>query len=186
VVAEHARVAVGRALLEIAADLADEAVDVDHQPAVARAGAGLPRARQRLRQQPVELADMPEGERAQKRPQGRGRGQPAAEQPSRAPGPEHAAVVDAVGAQHHRKQQRHRLASRVGRARPVAPQPHQPGRQGLDSQPLGDRRDQHHPGVRDDPLIIELDLQAVQSDGRVTVHHEGGLLTAGPGCANQP
>ena len=48
VVAEQPRVAVGGALLQAAADLADEAVDVDHQPPVAGPGAGLPRALKRL------------------------------------------------------------------------------------------------------------------------------------------
>jgi len=61
VVAELVRVAVARALLGVTVDLADETVDVDHQPPHARAGARLPRALERLRQDSVELADMPEG-----------------------------------------------------------------------------------------------------------------------------
>jgi hypothetical protein len=61
VVAALARVAEPRALLGVAEDLADEAVDVDRQAPRARSGAGLPRARERLGEQPVELAHVPEG-----------------------------------------------------------------------------------------------------------------------------
>ena len=42
------------------------------------------------------------------------------------------------------------------------------------------------PAPADDPLVVELDLHAVQSDQLVIVHHEGDLLTAGPGCHEQP
>ena len=59
-------------------------------------------------------------------------------------------------------------------------------RERLDPQPPRERRDQHHPGVRDDPLIVELDPHAVQSDRLVILHHEGDLLTQAPAAANQP
>ena len=36
------------------------------------------------------------------------------------------------------------------------------------------------PRVRNDPLIVELDRQTVQSDRLVIVHHEGDLLTQAP------
>src|SRR3954468_12231652 len=77
VVAEHAGVAVGGALLQPAADLADEAVDVDDEPLGAGTGAGVPGALKRPAEQRVELADMPEGKRAQPRPERRGRRDPA-------------------------------------------------------------------------------------------------------------
>jgi hypothetical protein len=186
VVAEDLGVAVGRSLLLVAADLADEAVDVDDQPPGPGAGAGPPRALKRLAEQRVELAHMPEGERAQKRSQRRRRRDPAAEQPARAARAQNVAVVDAVSTEHHRKQQRHHLAPRVRGPGTITSQPHQPARERLDSEPPSDRRDQHHASVRDDPLIVELDLQAVQSDSRVIVHHEGDLLIAGPGCPIQP
>jgi hypothetical protein len=186
VVAEDPGVPVGGALLAVATDLADEAVDIDHQPSRAGTGPGLPRARQRLGQQLVQLAHVPEREGAQERPERRRRRDPASEQPASTPGPEHVDVIDAVCAEHHREDQCHHLAARVRGARPIAPQPHQPPRERLDSQALGKRGDQHHAGVRDDPLIVELNPQAVQSDGRVMVHHEGDLLTAGPGCPTQP
>ena len=69
---------------------------------------------------------------------------------------------------------------------PLTAQPHRIARKRLEPEPPGQRRDQHHAGVRNDPFIVELDLHAVQSDGRVIVHHEGDLLTAGPGCPTQP
>ena len=34
--------------------------------------------------------------------------------------------------------------------------------------------------------IVELDPHTVQSDRLVILHHEGDLLSAGPGCSNQP
>jgi hypothetical protein len=179
-------VAVGGALLEAAADLADEAVDIDHQPAVARAGTGLPRALNRPAQQRVELTDMPERKRAQKRPQRRRGRDPAPEQSARPASAQHAGVVDAVGAEHHRVDERHHLAPRVGRPGPLAAQPHQIAGQGLDPKPQRERRDHHDPGVADDALIIELNPHAVQSDRLVILHHEGDLLSAGPGCREQP
>lgn len=45
---------------------------------------------------------------------------------------------------------------------------------------------EHHPGIRDSTLVIEDDPQTIQSDPLVILHHEGDLLTAGPGCCNQP
>ena len=51
VIAQQLGVAVGGALLQPPADLADEAVDIDHQPPVARAGARPPRPLQRLAEQ---------------------------------------------------------------------------------------------------------------------------------------
>ena len=49
--------------------------------------------------------------------------------------------------------------------------------QRLDPQPLRERRRQHDPGVRDRPLVIERDRDAVQSDRPVNMHHEGDLLS---------
>ena len=164
--------------------LADETVDIDHQPLRAGSRTGPPRARDRLGQQPVELADMPERERAQEGPQGGGRRQPAAQQPPCATGSEQLAVIDRVGTQQHREDQRHHLAPRVRRPRPLAPQPHQPPSQTLDPQPLRKRGDQRNPRVRNNPLIVKDDLQAVQSDRLVIMHHLGDLLTQAPDCAH--
>ena len=74
----------------------------------------------------------------------------------------------------------------MGATRPIAPQPYQPPSQQLDSQPPSQRRDQRDPRVRDDPVIVEHNRQRVQSDRVVILHHEGDLLTAGPGCCTHP
>jgi len=49
------------------------------------------------------------------------------------------------------------LRSRVTCAWPVGSQAHHPLRERFDPQPLRERRDEHNPGVRDRPLIIESD-----------------------------
>ena len=132
----------------------------------------------------VELAHVPERERAQKRPQRRGRRQPTAQQPARAPGAQHVGVVDAVGTQHHRVQHRHHLAARVRSARPVATQPHQPAARAPQSPsrpasvatsitPASETR---HARRRTRPA------KPSSPTGLVILHHEGDLLTAGPGC----
>jgi hypothetical protein len=75
---------VSGALLQTPADLADEAVDIDHQPPVAGAGARLPRPLECLAEQLVELAHVPERKRAQERPERRRRRvQPPSSRPVR-------------------------------------------------------------------------------------------------------
>jgi hypothetical protein len=69
VVAALTGVAERGALLEPAVDLADERVDIDDQPPLARTGARRPRAGECVAQPAVELADMPEGERSEERPE---------------------------------------------------------------------------------------------------------------------
>ena len=69
VVAQLVGVAVAGALLGVAVNLTDEAVDVDGQQLVAGAGAQSPRAAQRDGEDPVELTNVPERKRAQERPQ---------------------------------------------------------------------------------------------------------------------
>ncbi|MDP9346199.1 MAG: hypothetical protein M3P44_10820, partial [Actinomycetota bacterium] len=108
------------ALLFAAVNLADERVDVDDQPAGRRSGARLPRARERVGQDAVELADMPKRERAQKRAQRRRRRDPVTEDLAGSPGAQDVAVVNAVRAERHRRDERHDLRTRVRRARPVA------------------------------------------------------------------
>ena len=125
---------------------------------------------------------MPERERAQKRPQRRGRRDPATEQPARAARAQHVAVIDAVGTERHREHQRHHLAARIAHPGPLGSQPHQPLRQLLDPKPRCQRRQQHQARVGNDALVVELDLHAVQSDRPVILHHTGDLLTPGPGC----
>ena len=90
---------------------------------------------------------MAEGEGAQERPQGRGRGYPAAEQPAGLPRPQHVGVIDRVGAEHHRVDQRHHLAPGVGGARQIAWQSHHLPGEGLEPETLRQCRDQRHTGA---------------------------------------
>ena len=84
------------ALLGATVDLADKRIDIDDQTPVAGAGARPPRAREREAEHPVELADVPERERAQKRPQRRRRRHHMPEHRLRLPRTQHIAVIDAV------------------------------------------------------------------------------------------
>src|SRR4051794_8349423 len=96
VVATLARVAERSALLVVAVDLTDERIDVDRQRFLARSGAGRPCPRKALREHPIELADVPEGERAQERPQRRRRADAVPEHRRGLSRSEHIAVLDAV------------------------------------------------------------------------------------------
>ena len=162
-VAALAGVAVRGALLVVAVDLADERVDVDDQPPVAGAGARRPRARERLGEHAVELADVPERERAQERAERRRRRTRCPSTSAVRPDAQHVAVVDAVRA---------RAPSPTPASSPCA-RVRRPGTlaeidalidQRLDPQPPGQRRRQHDPRVGDRPLIVEDDRDAVQSD----------------------
>ncbi len=119
VVAAPAGVAERGALLGAAEHLANERVDIDHEALVARAGASLPGTSQRVCQNAIELADVPERQRAQERAKRRGRGNLMAEQLPGPPGSQQTTVIDAVRAERHRRHQRHDLRAGVGGARPV-------------------------------------------------------------------
>ncbi len=119
---------------------------------------------------------MPERERPQKRPQRRGRHHPVPEHVGGAARAQQIAVIDAVRAERHRRHQRHHLRALVARAGALA-EIHARIDERLDPQPPGERRRQHDSGVRDRPLIIENDRDAVQSDRPVNMHHEGDLLS---------
>ena len=54
----------------------------------------------------------------------------------------------------------------------------------LDSEPLRERRDQRDTRVGDRILIVEHDLDRVQSDWTCRLHHEGDLLSQAPGATN--
>jgi len=155
----------------VAVDLADKAVDVDHEAIGPRSGARPPCAPERLGEHPVELAHVPEAERAQEGAERRGRHRPVGEHRRGATGPEYVAVIDRVRAQQHRVDQRQDLAARTTGARaPAEPD----GRidERLDPQPSPERHREHDPGVDDDSLVVEDDLRSV----RQIVHHAGDLL----------
>jgi hypothetical protein len=135
-------------------DLADEAVDVDDQAPVTGPGARRPRAPERLGEHPVELPDMPERERAQERPQRRGRHGPPPEHRAAAARAQDVAVVDRVSAQQHRRDQRHHLAARIRRTHTIAKIDSLID-QHLDPDSSGERRRQHDTRVRHKPLVVE-------------------------------
>jgi hypothetical protein len=176
VIAAHSGVAERRALLGPAERLADERVDIDDQASVAGSGTGAPRSLDRLVQDAVKLTDMPERERAQERPQRRGRHHAVPEHAAGATRTQDIAVVDAVRAERHRRHQGHHLRALVTRAGTVA-EIDAPVDKRLDPQSRGERRHQHDPRVSDRPLIVERDPDAVQSDRPATMHHEGDLLS---------
>lgn len=86
VVAELVGVAAAGALLLIAEHLADERVQIDQQRTIAGPGAGSPRPLECDIEHPVQLADVPEAERPQKRPERRGRHHLMPEHRLRGPG----------------------------------------------------------------------------------------------------
>jgi len=182
VIPELLGVPVAGALLLLAADLADEAVDIDHQRSLSGAGARLPRPRERDIEDSVELADMPERERTQKRPERGRRHHPVPEDQARAPGSEHVHVIDAVRPGEHPVHQRHHLTARQARSRRPGVEPHRLVHQLLDPQPLRERRGHHQTRVTDEPFLVERHPHRIEVDRpfgnvRRIVHHMGDLLT---------
>jgi len=142
-----------------------------------------PAAHARVGQDAVELADVPERERPQERPERRRRRDRVPEDLTTSPRAQQVAVIDAVRAECHRRDERHDLRARVRRARPVT-EVDAAVNQRLDPQTPRERGRQHDPGVGDRPLIIELNPDGVQSDRPVSMHHEGDLLR-GPRLPSQ-
>ncbi len=182
VISVDARVPVGGALLLIPVDLADEAVQIDHQRPIARTRASPPRPPERDIQDAVELTDVPEGERAQERPERRGCHHPVPEDQTGRTGPQHVHLIDAVRPGDHPVHQRHDLAARQRRARSARVKPHRLVHRLLDPEPLGEGRRDQQPGVADQPLIVELDPHRIETrrpgrNVRCSVHHMGDLLT---------
>jgi hypothetical protein len=107
--------------------------------------------------EPVELADVAEGELAQPGPQGGGGHHVVAQHPPGRPRAQQVGVVDAVRPGQQRVDQRQRLA-----ARPVADADQLIGRL-LQPEMLREGRGQHQPRVGHSMLVVEADLHAVQS-----------------------
>src|ERR1700733_5722758 len=171
-------------LLLLAIGLADKAVHVNDQPLSARPAPRPPRAHQRLVEYPVELAHMPESESPKKRPQRRGRRQPATQQSTRATSPQNITIIDAVGAEQHREHERHHLPARIRSTRPITTKRHEPAHQLLDPESPRERRNERDPRVRNHPLIVKNDPHPVQSDRRVILHHTSDLLIPGRDSRN--
>ena len=121
-----------------------------------------PRAADDSAEHPVELAHMPERERAQERPQRRGRHHPMLQHTPRAARSAAHRVVDRVGADQHRVDRASTPSGRPGRARPPAEIDRLIDHL-LDPEPAAKRRRQHEPGVRDRTLVVERDPQPVHT-----------------------
>ncbi len=186
VITELAGVAVAGAALVVAVNFADEAVDIHDQPPAAGAGTELPRAAQRQAEDAVELADMPEREGPQERPERRRRHRAMTKDRLGVAGPQDVTVIDAVRTQQHRVHQRQHLAPRPRRARPTA-KPDGRVDQRLKAQPAAEGDREHQARVNDDTLIIKRDIRSV----RQTMHHAGDPLMQprsrwhGPSCLHR-
>ena len=160
VVAQHPRVAEGGALLRVAVDLTDRGVHVDrHRPAL-RPGARRPGPPDRLGDHRVELADMPERERSQERPQRRGGHHPERQHRLGSAGAETVRVIDVGSSGQDRGHQRQHLATRTGPADPVDesnPLVHE----GLETEPDHQRGRHDQPGVGHQRRVIEGHRHAV-------------------------
>ena len=171
VIAALVRIPKADALLGIAMHLADEAVGVDDQATVTGSGARSPRASDALVKHAVKLADMPERERAQERPQRRRRRDHMAEHRAGLSRAQHVAVLDAVRPERHRREEAHHLTPGIRRARAIT-EIDRVIDELLDTEAPRQQRRQHHTSVSDRPLIIENDNGSV----RQIMHHAGDLL----------
>ena len=125
---------------------------------------------------------MPEAERAQEGAERRGRHRLVSEQGLGAPGPQQVAVVDRIGSQCHRVQERADLAARLRGGGALA-EVDRLIDEALEAQAVDQGARQHHSRIRDKALVVELDRQRVGPHGRPrTVHHVSDLLMSGRGC----
>jgi hypothetical protein len=129
--------------------------------------------REELFAEPVELADVPEGEGAQESTDcGRGH-YPVAEHPAGGATAQQVGSVDAVPTRDHQVDQGQQLAARPGRTGPVSQVDQLVG--GLfDAQPLGRRGSQQHTRIGDRVGVVEADVEPVQGVGGS--HRERALL----------
>jgi hypothetical protein len=104
-------------------------------------------------------------ERAQERPERRGRRHAVVEQRGGTPGAQGVAIIDRVAVERHRRDQRHDFRVRVRRPRTIA-QANRLVNQRLDPKRSGDRRRQHDPRLRDKPLVVEADRQSTRRDNQ--------------------
>jgi hypothetical protein len=160
----------------VAVDLADRGVHVHGQRPVTGTRAGHPCSAQQLAEHAVELADVPEGERSQPRPDRGGRHHAVAEDRAGRPGPQRLDVVDAIATGEQRVDQGEQLATGPGRARTIT-QINELVGELLDPEPLGQRRGQQQPRGGDGVIVIEGDVDGVENDVRGS--HRKGVLRLG-------
>ena len=159
-VAEDLRVAERGALLEVAGDLADRRVDVDHHLVVG-SGTRRPSAFEGVAVDSFELADVPERERPQERPQRRRGHHTVAEHRRCRAGAQHVGVIDVRPARKDRMDQRQHLPAWLGATDP-ADQTNRVIDQRPQVEPVSECRRHDQPGVGDQTVVVEDDLDTVQ------------------------
>ena len=140
-------------MLGLADHFADRRVDINHH-ITDRANRSRPRPLERVSVDRFELADMPERERPQERPQRRRRHHPMTQHRGGRTGAQHVRVVDVGAARDHRVGQRQHLPARSGSTDTTA-KLHRLVDHRLQREPLGHRCGQQQTGVRDQIRIIE-------------------------------
>ena len=115
---------------------------------------------QQLAVHPLQLADMAPPEAAQEGAQGGWRLDRAAQGAGRPPGAQRIGVVDAIDAGQGRGHQRHHLVAGVGSAWGPA-QVQMPVNQLGQAQVLGEGGRKDQPGIVDQAVVVEGDLDAV-------------------------
>ena len=154
VVAEDVRVAVGGALLQLAVDLADGRVEIDHHPIGARTGPQRPGPSDRLGDHLVELADVSEGEGPQERAERRRRHHPKRQNLLRRSGAQAIDVVDVGRSGQDRRHQGEHLAARARPADPTT-EAHHLVHQRLEPQADHEGRRHEEPSVSDESRVVE-------------------------------
>ena len=161
VVAEHLRVAERGALLEVSGDLADRRVE---SIVNASSPGPAPAAQARSRAWPLTASSWRTCPNVNDRKNVPNVDGAITRWPSTAavaPGAQHVGVIDVRPAGEDRVHQRQHLAPRPGAADPTV-QAHGVVDQRLQPEPIGERRRQHQPGVGDQIVVVEDDLDAVQ------------------------
>ena len=128
---------------------------------VARAGPSGPGPGQQLAAHPVQLADVAPPEAAQEGAQGGRRLDHAAQHPPGAAGAQRIGIVDAVAAGQRGGHQGHHLVAGVGPAWGPA-QVQMPVNQLGQAQVLGQCGRKQQPGIVDQAVVVEGDLDAVE------------------------
>jgi len=132
-----------------------------------------PRPREELFGEPVELADVPEGEGAQEGPQGGGRHDPVAQHLAGGATAQQVGVVDAVPTRQHRVDQGQQLAAWPVRASPLAQVDQRVGGL-LDPEPLGQGGGQQQARIGDRVGVVKGAVELVEGVGGL--HRESALL----------
>jgi len=182
VVAELAGVAVGGTLLVMAVDLHDGGVRVDCHRPIAGSGTGGPRPAKELFGEPVQLAGVAEGERAQERADRRWRQDPVAQHRGGGPTAQHVDIVDAVPTGEDPMHQGQQLGAGVGGTWPLAEVDELVGGL-LDPQPLGQGGGQQQPRSGDRVGVVEGDVELVEGVGGL--HRESALLIGDHGSSSR-